>query len=141
MVISGHAHLYQRFTRNLPGGQQSPYIVAGSGGFAATAPKQLPHAPITEGDHTLEIDPIVDFGYLTVECDAKTLTVTFKTADQHGVAQRDTCSLDLKSGKILAAGKVGAGGGAAKGGKGAVVHHRGKKVLKAKARGKGAGAG
>jgi predicted phosphodiesterase len=142
VVISGHAHLYQRFTRNLPGGQQSPYLVAGSGGFAATAPKQLPtHAPITEGDHTLEIDPIVDFGYLTVECDAKTLTVTFKTADQRGVAVRDTCSLDLKSGKILAAGAAKAGGGAGKGGKGAVGHHRGKKVLKAKAKAKGAGAG
>jgi Calcineurin-like phosphoesterase len=141
VVISGHAHLYQRFTRNLPGGKQSPYIVAGSGGFAATTPKQLPHAPITDGDHTLEIDPIVDFGYLTVVTDAKTVTITFKTADQRGVAARDTCTLDLQSGKILAAGAAGAGGGAGHGGKGGGGHHRPKKVPKAKGKAKGAGAG
>ena len=36
------------------------------------------------GDHTLEVDPIVKFGYLTVTTDAKTLTVTFKTAPRGG---------------------------------------------------------
>jgi hypothetical protein len=93
--------------------------VAGCGGFAATAPKQLPQrAPITSGDHTLEIDPIVDFGYLTVETDAKTITVTFKTADGHGVNTRDTCSLDLKSGKLLAGGAAVAVAGGGHGGRG-----------------------
>src|SRR6202011_6230106 len=70
VLLSGHAHLYQRFTRDISSGQQTPYIVAGSGGFAATTPKNLPPAPITVGDHTLEINPIVDFGYITVETDA-----------------------------------------------------------------------
>ncbi|HEX2712408.1 MAG TPA: metallophosphoesterase, partial [Candidatus Acidoferrales bacterium] len=71
-VISGHAHLYERFTRKLHSGQETPYVVCGAGGYAATAPQQkLSRVPITFGDHTLEIAPIVEFGYLTVTCDAK----------------------------------------------------------------------
>jgi hypothetical protein len=37
-VLSGHAHLYQRFTRKVDG-REIPYIVCGSGGFAITPPK------------------------------------------------------------------------------------------------------
>jgi hypothetical protein len=100
VLLSGHAHLYQRFTRNVPNGQQTPYLVAGSGGFAATTPKQLPPAPITVGDHTLEINPIVDFGYISVETDARTITLTFKTADGGPVRVRDSVSVNLKTGRI-----------------------------------------
>lgn len=100
LLLSGHAHLYQRFTR-VVNGQQTPYIVSGSGGFAATAPKKLPPAPIKVGDHTLEINPIVDFGYLTIETDARVLTVTFKTAESGGAAVRDSVSIDLKTSKIV----------------------------------------
>ena len=99
LVLSGHAHLYQHFTRNI-NQRQTPYIVAGSGGYAATPPMSLPPLPVTVGDHTLEKDPIVDYGYLTIETDAKTLTVTFKTADAQGVAVRDTVGLDLTTGKL-----------------------------------------
>jgi len=102
IVLSGHAHLYQRFTRVVNNGQQTPYIVSGSGGFAATAPKDMPKtAPITSGDHTLEIAPIVDFGYLTIETDGRTVTATFKTSDSTGVKPRDTVTVDVKSGKIV----------------------------------------
>jgi hypothetical protein len=103
MVLSGHAHLYQRFTRTVAkaGNKQTPYLVAGSGGFAATAPMGgLPKAPITVDDHRLEITPIVDFGYLTIESDGKTLTATFKTADAKGVAVRDAVTVDLKAGTV-----------------------------------------
>ncbi len=100
VLLSGHAHLYQRFTRNLPNGQQAPYLVAGSGGFSATTPKTLPPAPITIGDYTLEINPIVDFGYLSVETDARTITLTFKTADGGPVLVRDSVSVDLKTGRV-----------------------------------------
>lgn len=99
MILSGHAHLYQRFTRNLPNGKQTPYVVSGSGGFSATTPKPIA-AGTTIGDHTLVIDPIVAFGYLTLETDAKTLTATFKTADNAGVKVRDSVTVDLKTGKI-----------------------------------------
>jgi len=99
-VLSGHAHLYQRFTRVIQG-KDTPYVVAGSGGFSATSPfGGLPNAPVKVGDHTLVVNPIVEFGYLTVTTDAKTLTITFKTATKQQVMQRDSVTVDLKSGKI-----------------------------------------
>jgi hypothetical protein len=106
-LLSGHAHLYQRFTRNV-NGRQVPYIVSGSGGFAATPPQQAaPPAGTVVGDHTLEVDPIIQFGYLTLTTDAKTLTVSFKTAPRNGpVTQQDVVTLDLVKGKI-----TGNGGG------------------------------
>jgi hypothetical protein len=99
-VLSGHAHLYQRFTRVIQG-KETPYIVAGSGGYAATAPLGgLPNAPVKIGNYTLVVNPIVEFGYLTITTDAKTLTITFKTAVQKQVMQRDSVTVDLKSGTI-----------------------------------------
>ena len=111
VVLSGHAHLYQRFTRTVANGQETPYIVAGSGGFAATTPKQLPPAPVTVGDHTLEINPIVGFGYLILETDGQTITVTFKTALGGPVTVRDSVSVDLTKGRIISGDQVPAIGG------------------------------
>jgi len=104
-VLSAHAHLYQRFTR-VVNGKQVPYIVSGSGGFAATAPMGgAPAAGTVIGDHTLEVGPLVKFGYLTLTTDAKTLTITFKTAPHGGpVAVQDTVTLDLVNGKIVGSG-------------------------------------
>ncbi|MBZ5662907.1 MAG: metallophosphoesterase [Acidobacteriia bacterium] len=114
-VLSGHAHLYQRFTRVHPNGSQAPYIVCGSGGFSATPPSvKPPAAPFKLGDFTLEVNPIVEFGYLTVTTDAKTLTITFFTAmPKVAVAQADTVTVDLKKGAI-----VGSGGSPVMGGSG-----------------------
>jgi hypothetical protein len=113
-ILSGHAHLYQRFTRTV-NGRQVPYIVSGSGGYAATPPQTAPPpAGTVIGDHKLEVDPIVQFGYLTVTTDAKTLTVTFKTAPRGGTAtQMDYVTLDLNQGKITAGGSRGKGGAGA----------------------------
>ena len=101
-VLSGHAHLYQRFTRKVDG-REIPYVVAGSGGFAATAPRGgLPTTPITVGEYTLVKEPIVDFGYLTVSVDmsssAHQLTITFH--DRTHTRTHDTLKLDLASGTI-----------------------------------------
>jgi predicted phosphodiesterase len=124
LVLSGHAHLFQRFTRILPSGQETPYIVSGSGGFAATAPRQqLPAVCTMVGDHRLELDPFVDFGYLTVTTDAKTLTVVFKTSDASGLHQRDSVTVDLATGRLTAGGCPG--GDAAPPAGGAARHHVG----------------
>lgn len=109
-LLSGHAHLYQRFTRTV-NGRDVPYIVSGSGGFAATPPQGgAPPAGTVDGDHKLEVAPIVQFGYLTITTDAKTLTITFNTAPRGGpVTPLDSVTLDLTQGKITASG-VGKGG-------------------------------
>jgi hypothetical protein len=105
-VISGHAHLYQRFTRNISGGQEIPYVVCGAGGYAATAPRQtFKKVPVTFGDHTLEVAPIVQFGYLTLTSDGKTLSITFQIAVPKATV-KDTVSVDLKSRKIVRKGKA-----------------------------------
>lgn len=110
VVLSGHAHLYQRFTR-VVGGKQVPYIVSGSGGYAATPPQaSVPKAPYTIGDTTLEVDPIVEFGYLTLTTDGKTLSVTFKTAEQGAVTVRDSVTVDLTQGKVISGTNVPGGG-------------------------------
>jgi hypothetical protein len=97
-VLSGHAHLYQRFTRRVAG-REIPYVVAGSGGFAATPPKPgVPKTPLTVGDHTLEKQPIVEFGYLTVTVDSQFLTIEFKSPKK-GV-QGDSVVVDLGTHKL-----------------------------------------
>ena len=100
IVLSGHAHLYQRFTRRV-GSQQIPYIVSGSGGFAATAPQtKAPPAPFTIGDQTLEVDPIIQFGYLNIVASATQIKVVFRCPTVYGVQENDSVTLDLKSGTI-----------------------------------------
>ena len=85
--------------------QGDAYIVSGSGGFAATAVKgQNASAGTRVGDHVLEIAPIVEFGYLTIETDGKTLSIIFKTATAAGVAIRDSVAVNLKTGKLQPAG-------------------------------------
>jgi hypothetical protein len=101
-VLSGHAHLYQRFTRAVDG-RQIPYVVSGSGGFSATPPQGgLPQAPLTKGEYTLEIDPIVEFGYLTVAVDLSatppSLTLTFQARDRQ--TTHDSVAVNLETSQI-----------------------------------------
>jgi hypothetical protein len=106
MVLSGHAHLYQRFTQRVNNNrQQIPYLVSGSGGFAASPPQEnVGPAPITVGNDTMEIDPLIKFGYLTITCDGSTLTATFNSPANNGtVASLDAVSVNLKTGLLTAA--------------------------------------
>lgn len=97
IVLSGHAHLYQRFTRTTPTGQQTPYVVCGAGGYAVTAPES--HVSSTGGpddvDAKLEVGPILKFGYLTIETDAKTLSLKFIVAEGQATTAADTLTIDL----------------------------------------------
>jgi hypothetical protein len=110
LVLSGHAHLYQRFTRTNPNGKKTPYLVSGSGGYAATPPMEnIPKVPFTTGDQTLEIKPIVEFGYLTIEVDSNQISVVFKTAITNGVAVADSVAVDLKTGNLTSKTSPGTG--------------------------------
>ena len=110
LVLSGHAHLYQRFTRRPKGvNKEIPYLVAGSGGFAATAPQStLGNAPVTQGEFTMEINPIVEFGYLTIATDGATLTASFRSPSGTGVNIVDSVSVNLRTG-IVTSGSSAAG--------------------------------
>ncbi len=111
-VFSGHAHLYQRFTRRVAN-QEIPYLVSGSGGYNAKAPVQgpLPKAPVTVGDTTLEIDPVIEYGYLTVTIDmtsaAKQMTVAFNVTklgkSLKPVRNLDHVTIDLVNHQIVKA--------------------------------------
>jgi hypothetical protein len=98
-VLSGHAHLYQRFTRKVEG-REIPYVVAGAGGFSETPPRKAVSEGTTEGQYTLAVDPIVHFGFLTVTVDMKTkrLTIVYRPSDQ-GV-EGDSVTVDLEAGKL-----------------------------------------
>lgn len=61
---------------------------------------RLPPKGTVIGDHKLEIDPVIKCGYLTVTTDAKTMTITFKTAPRGApVTQVDFVTVDLVRGK------------------------------------------
>src|SRR5712692_5513050 len=71
VVLSGHAHLYQRFTRKMKVGREIPYVVAGSGGHNVTMPRGevRGQAPMTWGEYTLVREPLLKYGYLAVTMD------------------------------------------------------------------------
>ncbi|MGA2016136.1 MAG: metallophosphoesterase [Opitutaceae bacterium] len=110
-VLSGHAHLYQRFSRSVPGlARAIPYVVSGSGGFAATAPQTAaPAAGTTIGQYTLVTPPDVDFGYLTITVDmtgaAGTLTISYRSVNQSNVRDSVTVSLPPIGGAAVARAK------------------------------------
>ncbi len=98
-VLSGHAHLYQRFSRKV-GEQEIPYVVAGAGGFSETRPRTAVAKGATNGTYTLDVDPIVHFGYLTVSVDmeAKTLSIAYRPSNPE--IQGDSVTVNLETGKI-----------------------------------------
>ncbi|HEV8463177.1 MAG TPA: hypothetical protein VGQ38_20995, partial [Gaiellaceae bacterium] len=102
VVLSGHAHLYQRYTRKVDG-REIPYVVAGSGGFSATPPRSTVTTPFTFGEYTLVKDPVVDFGYLTVTVDMSKATsyLTIAFNDRTNTRIHDMLRLNLKTGRVL----------------------------------------
>jgi hypothetical protein len=102
VVLSGHAHLYQRYARTV-GGHTTPYVVSGSGGFAVTKPMTNVVAPFVEGNVTLVHGPVLHFGYLTVTVDltgaAHALTVAFNLVDGAGKKRvEDSVTVALPAG-------------------------------------------
>jgi hypothetical protein len=103
LVLSGHAHLYQRFSRSL-GGRSIPFVVAGSGGHLAHAARSDP-PPVGSniGNYRMEVEPIFELGYLTLAIDLSshtkpTLTGTFRSQAQ--TPTQDSFVLNLADGTI-----------------------------------------
>ena len=83
-ILSGHAHIYQRFSRTAAaaGGRVIPYVVAGSGGHNDRPAVGSASAPATWGEYALVVGPVAQYGYLTVTVDmrdasARALTLAF----------------------------------------------------------------
>lgn len=107
-IISGHAHNYERYTRQV-GDMEIPFIIAGSGGHAATKIKlssknNVIRTPMqVMEDLTLE-SYYADYGYLRVVVSAETLTFEFHDVST-GLTSKspsDVCSVDLESKTVVA---------------------------------------
>jgi hypothetical protein len=107
MFLSGHAHSYQRYTRDLTfNGRalQIPYLVAGTGGINDQAVHSAAGKPRT-GDHTFE-SSLQGYGYLLIEANSTTLTATMFQVDVQSPtipkkkSQYDRVSVDLAHGKV-----------------------------------------
>jgi hypothetical protein len=100
VVLSGHAHIYQRFSRTV-NGKDIAYITSGSGGFAlskmkATAGGAALKTPFTApgSDHTL-VKYIHAFGSLKVTASSKRIELTFDSPDISVGVSADTFVIDL----------------------------------------------
>jgi hypothetical protein len=94
LVLSGHAHLYERYTRTMKAdGNEIPYIVAGNGGYYnlskmktdASGAKPTPGKQ-TESDgqgNTILLDQFndSDYGFLRITVNAKTILVEALTVN------------------------------------------------------------
>jgi hypothetical protein len=110
--LSGHSHLYERYTRTI-GGKQIPYVVAGMGGFynlpglkAGTKPA-APTTPASGTDAsgnplTINVYTDTEFGYLRVTATATSLTAEFITVDPATgkTGTGDTFTVNLTAGTV-----------------------------------------
>ncbi len=103
VVLSGHAHLYQRFSR-ARNGRSIPYIVAGSGGHMARPPRtHLPPVGSNVGNYRMEVEPIFELGYLTLVVDLSSTTKPTISGTFHSQAvnpTKDSFVLDLANGTL-----------------------------------------
>jgi hypothetical protein len=88
LVISGHAHLYERYTRTMKAdGRQIPYVVAGNGGYynlsklkltaAGKKPKPGHHSEPDGQGNTINLDAYneTDYGFLRITVSATSILV------------------------------------------------------------------
>ncbi len=102
-VLSGHAHNYQRFTRQV-GQTQIPYLVAGCGGHGLSPLQSGSNGairtPITVSSTlTFESYDGTDYGYLRVIATAETLTIEFHPASDGAGTKTpdDVVTVNLKT--------------------------------------------
>ncbi|HTU25872.1 MAG TPA: metallophosphoesterase [Pirellulales bacterium] len=114
VVLSGHAHNYQRFTRTVPapggGSLEVPYLVAGNGGHGITNLKNQPDGtrvatPVpgadseTVGTHSLQ-QYFNGFGHLLVTITTRIVTVDLIGTHTHSQTPVDSVTVDLRTRQI-----------------------------------------
>ena len=126
--LSGHAHLYERYTRTV-GGKKIPYLVAGMGGYynlpglkpinKRPIPPKTPASGTDASNNplTLEVYNDATFGFLRMTISPNLVTGEFVTVDlssgKTGIG--DSFTLDLKANTVSqgVSTNLGAQGGAA----------------------------
>ena len=112
-ILSGHAHNYQRFTRQL-GNRQIPFVVCGDGGHGLTklsktqtlrTPQSMPifAQPEAKDSVIFESYDDTDYGYLRVLVDPTQLRIEFHPASDGGQTKTpdDSVTVDLASGTLV----------------------------------------
>jgi len=113
MHLSGHAHLYERYTRTV-GGKQIPYLVAGMGGYynlpglkppnTRTKPPSTPASGKDASGNPLRLDVYNDntFGFLRITVSPAYITGEFITVDPTSgkTGSGDSFTLDLHANKV-----------------------------------------
>lgn len=107
LVLSGHAHLYERYTRFM-GTTQIPFVVAGTGGYfnlstfkrsSSGAPPKLPFIGTDSKGNKLRLDTFdeKDFGFLRMTVSASAVQAEFLAVDLNTKATSvvDQFKLDL----------------------------------------------
>ena len=125
LYLSGHAHLYERYTRTVKN-KQIPFIVAGMGGYynlpglkpgSPAAPEPTPQSGKDASGNPLTLECFNNntFGFLRISIsEKKIITGTFVTVDPQsgttGVGDSFTADLNANtvSGKCGSAGSTGA---------------------------------
>jgi hypothetical protein len=113
MHLSGHAHLYERYTRTV-GGKQIPYVVAGVGGFydlpglkpvnRRPVPPAFPASGTDASGNPLRLEVFNDstFGFLRITVSSASITGEFVTVDAASgkTGSGDSFTVDLKANTV-----------------------------------------
>jgi hypothetical protein len=109
--LSGHSHLYERYTRTV-NGKQIPYVVAGMAGYydlegleqGAPPPPKTPASGTDASGNPLTINVYngTQFGFLRMTVSASTITGEFVTVDTTSgkTAIGDTFTVDLNANTV-----------------------------------------
>jgi len=117
LVLTGHVHNYQRFTRTFPTGSQAPYIVCGNGGYyhhsyvdQKNAPVQTPNSSVYGDGIRFEKYCEDHWGFMRLTIDSsnglRTLTAEYFNAplpSELGTAPAvlfDSFQIELKANRV-----------------------------------------
>jgi len=122
LYLSGHAHLYERYTRTI-GGKQIPYLVAGMGGYYnlpglkpgnLRPPAQTPGSGTDASGNPLRLDVYNDntFGFLRMTISPASIAGEFVTVDPTSgkTDVGDSFTVDLHANTVSGAGPSGPAG-------------------------------